>query len=96
VFPGQSCLQTAVCLRIRSCFLSTLQATVREHNGKDDDEGKRIGAKECGTDYRLYTVSQGQLIKVTIKSLVKAGFDERDLIVTESHTHTVCVRAQYI
>ncbi len=42
---------------------------MREHDGKDDDEGERIDTKECGTDYRLYTVSPGQLIKVTIKNL---------------------------
>ena len=44
--------------------------TVKQHDGKDDNEGKRIlRTKECGADYRLYAVSTLQLIKVTIKNL---------------------------
>ena len=48
----------------------TLQVTVKQHDGKDDNEGVRIESpKESGADYRLYTVSAQQLIKVTIKNL---------------------------
>ena len=47
-----------------------LQVTVKQHDGKDDDEGVRIERpKECGADYRLYTVSAQQLIRVRIKNL---------------------------
>ena len=47
-----------------------MQVTVKQHDGKDDNEGKRIlRTKECGADYRLYAVSTLQLIKVTIKNL---------------------------
>lgn len=44
--------------------------TVKQHDGKDDDEGERIKRpKECGADYRLYKVSAQQMIKTTIKNL---------------------------
>jgi len=43
---------------------------VKEHDGKDDEEGERINSAEvCGADFRLYAVSPDQQIKVTIKNL---------------------------
>ena len=48
-----------------------LQVTVKQHDGKDDEEGERIASDkvERGHDFRRYTVEAEQLIKVTLKNL---------------------------
>ena len=42
-----------------------LQVTVRQHDGKDDEEGERVDSSKVQTakDFRLYTVDAGQLLK---------------------------------
>ena len=48
-----------------------LQVTVRQHDGKDDEEGERVDSSKVQTakDFRLYTVDAGQLLKVTVRNL---------------------------
>jgi len=48
-----------------------LKVTVKQHDGKDDEEGKRIEISRVqkAHNYRLYTVDANQLIKVTVKNL---------------------------
>ena len=48
-----------------------LQVTVRQHDGKDDEEGERVDSSKVLTarDFRLYTVDAGQLVKVTVRNL---------------------------
>jgi hypothetical protein len=46
-----------------------LQVTVKQHDGKDDEVGKRISKVQTGKDYRCYSVDPGQLLKVTVKNL---------------------------
>ena len=48
-----------------------LQVTVKQHDGKDDEEGERIASDkvELSHDFRRYTVEEEQLIKVTLKNL---------------------------
>jgi len=48
-----------------------LQVTVRQHNGKADDEGKRVDSSKVNKAkaFRLYTVDAGQLLKVTVRNL---------------------------
>ena len=78
--------------------------TVKQHDGKDDDEGVRIESpKESGADYRLYTVSAQQLIKVTIKNLSAKplsfqpvyidtkGFEEQEVFTAPLKQGEVCL-----
>ena len=48
-----------------------LQVTVRQHDGKEDEEGERVDSSKVLTarDFRLYNVDAGQLIKVTVRNL---------------------------
>jgi hypothetical protein len=46
-----------------------LQVTVKQHDGEDDEVGKRISKVQTGKDYRCYSVDPGQLLKVTVKNL---------------------------
>ena len=45
--------------------------TVKQHDGKDDEEGERIDASRItkGHDFRLYSVDPDLLIRVTVKNL---------------------------
>jgi hypothetical protein len=44
--------------------------TVKQHDGKDDDDGKRIerGSVQVRHDCRLYSVPAGRLIRVTLRN----------------------------
>jgi hypothetical protein len=48
-----------------------VQVTVKQHDGKDDEEGERIDASRItkGHDFRLYSVDPDLLIQVTVKNL---------------------------
>jgi hypothetical protein len=48
-----------------------LQVTVKQHDGKDDEDGKRIDTSRItrGPDFRLYSVDRDLLIRVTVKNL---------------------------
>ena len=48
-----------------------LQVTVKQYDGTDDEEGKRIDASKVQTvkDYRCYSVDACQLLKVTVRNL---------------------------
>ena len=48
-----------------------LQVTVRQHDGKEDEEGERVDSSKVLTarDFRLYNVDAGQLLKVTVRNL---------------------------
>ena len=45
--------------------------TVKQHDGKDDEEGERIDASRItkGHDFRLYSVDPDLLIRVMVKNL---------------------------
>ena len=48
-----------------------LQVTVKQHDGKDDEEGEHIDTPKItkGSNLRLYTVDPDLLIRVTVKNL---------------------------
>ena len=48
-----------------------LQVTVKQHDGKDDEEGKHIDTSRIskGPQFRLYSVDPDLLIRVTVKNL---------------------------
>jgi len=63
-----------------------LQVTVKQHDDKDDEEGERIDSSkvQTATDFRLYTVDAGQLLKVTVRNLSLArGISFTPIYLTE-------------
>ncbi len=48
-----------------------LQVTVKQHDGKDDEEGEHIATSRIskGPQFRLYSVDPDLLIRVTVKNL---------------------------
>ena len=49
------------------------QVTVKQHDGKDvDEQGVRMSASDTRYDSRRYSVTAGQLIKVTFKNWSKS------------------------
>ena len=47
------------------------QVTVKQHDGKEDEQGERTAASDTRHDSRRYSVTAGQLIRVTLKNWSK-------------------------
>ena len=45
---------------------------VKQHDGKKDEQGERTAASDTRHDTRRYSVTAGQLIKVTFKNWSKS------------------------